>query len=73
MCLAVPFRVVEIRSDNIAVCEISGIRKEVLLDLMYEPVSIGDYVLIHVGYAITKLNEVQAMETLNMYREMSDV
>jgi hydrogenase expression/formation protein HypC len=72
MCLAVPFKVVEIKENNIAICEILGIKKEILLDLMYEPVNIGDYVLIHVGYAITRLNEAQAQETLNMYREISD-
>lgn len=70
MCLAVPSKIIEFREGNIALCDTLGMRREILLDLMYEQVNVGDYVLIHVGYAISKLNEEQAVETLNMYKDL---
>jgi len=71
MCLAIPARVVEMDSagDN-AVVELDGVRKQVSLALLDE-VAVGDYVLIHVGYALNRLSEAEAQETLRLFAEAS--
>jgi hydrogenase expression/formation protein HypC len=70
MCLAIPSKIIEITKDNRAICDTLGMRKEILLDLINEPLNIGDYVLIHVGYVIAILNEKEAIETLKMYDDI---
>lgn len=68
MCLAVPGRVLEIRTDRqtlMATVDFDGIRKEVCLAYLPEAV-VGDYVLVHVGFAISKVDEASALETLEM-------
>lgn len=67
MCLAVPMKVVEIEGDS-AVVESSGIRREVGLQLL-DDVRLDDWVIIHTGFAISKLDEEQAAETLQLLRE----
>jgi len=71
MCLAIPSKVIEIQKDQSATVETLGVRKEVSLELMPEPVEVGDYILIHVGYGIGKLDEEEARETLAMYEELT--
>lgn len=68
MCLAIPMSVREIDGSN-AVVEAGGIRKEVRLDLL-ENVKIGDFVLIHTGYAIEILDEQEARETLELIKKV---
>jgi hydrogenase expression/formation protein HypC len=68
MCLSVPGKVVEIRS-NMAKVDIGGVLREVSMDLCPEA-SVGDYVLIHTGFAIQKLDEKEALETLDLLRRM---
>ena len=68
MCLAVPMRVVTIEGD-VAICEIDGVRREANL-MMIDDVAIDDYVLIHAGFAIEKLDENEAEETLRLMREV---
>lgn len=68
MCLAIPLKVVNMEG-NVAIVEESGIRRDVRLDLM-EGVGVGDYVLVHAGFAIQKLNESEAAETLDLMREI---
>ena len=68
MCLAVPMRVVTIDGD-VAICEIDGVRREANL-MMIDDVAIDDYVLIHAGFAIEKLDEGEAEETLRLMREV---
>jgi len=66
MCLGVPMQVKEI-SGNVARCEIDGVKREASL-MMLEDVEVGDFVLIHAGFAIEKLDPDQAEETLAMFR-----
>jgi hydrogenase expression/formation protein HypC len=68
MCLAVPMRVITIDGD-VAICEIDGVRREANL-MMIDDVAIHDYVLIHAGFAIEKLDENEAEETLRLMREV---
>ncbi len=65
-------RVLEVNADfNVAVAEVSGFKKEVRLDLLDE-VRVGDYVIVHAGFAIQRLSEEDAMETLRLLNEMLD-
>ncbi|WP_029520207.1 HypC/HybG/HupF family hydrogenase formation chaperone [Persephonella sp. IF05-L8] len=70
MCLSIPSKIVEILPDNYAIVDTMGVKRKVSLDLMPEPVEIGDYVLIHVGYAMTKMSEEDALESLKVYEEI---
>lgn len=63
MCLAIPARVAEISDGDVAVVELGGVRKEVSLALLAE-VAVGDYVIVHVGYALTRLDPEEAERTL---------
>jgi hydrogenase expression/formation protein HypC len=67
MCIAIPMNVKEI-NGNIGVVESQGVKREVGLMLM-EDVKVGDWVLIHAGFAISKLNQEEAEETLTLLRE----
>ncbi len=67
MCIAVPMNVTEINGD-IGIVESQGVKREVGLMLM-DDVSVGDWVLIHAGFAISKLNQEQAEETMALLRE----
>ena len=70
MCLGIPGKVVEIRDDGplrMALVDFGGVRKEACL--AYEPeVALGDYVIVHVGFAISRLDEEEALRTLEMIR-----
>ncbi|MCS7233271.1 MAG: HypC/HybG/HupF family hydrogenase formation chaperone [Synergistetes bacterium] len=68
MCLAIPHKVIEI-DGNEALTEIGGIRKKIRLDLL-ENVEVGDFVLVHAGFAIEKLNIEEAKEILDAWREI---
>ncbi len=68
MCLAIPARVVEINADDQAVVDLGGVRKEVSLALV-EDVRLGDYVIVHVGYALTRLDPDEAEKTLTLMAE----
>lgn len=70
MCLAVPARVIEIYNDQSGLVEMSGIRKKVSLELTPEA-TIDDYVIIHVGYALSLLDKEEAMKTIKELREIS--
>lgn len=68
MCLAVPVRVVELCGGDAAIVDLGGIRKEVSLALV-DDVAVGDYVILHVGYALTKLDAAEAEKTLALFAE----
>ncbi len=68
MCLGIPMRVTEI-NENKAICEQSGTRVEAYIDML-DDVRIGDYVLIHAGFAIKKLSEEDATETIRLLSEV---
>ena len=66
MCLAIPVRVVELLGDATAIVELDGIRKEISLALV-DGVQVGDYVILHVGYALSKLDPEEAERTLALF------
>ena len=69
MCLAVPVKVVSIEGNEAEV-EIGGVRRRVSIVLTPEA-KVGDYVLLHTGYAINVVNETEAQETLKILEEMA--
>ncbi|MGE5799986.1 MAG: HypC/HybG/HupF family hydrogenase formation chaperone [Syntrophaceae bacterium] len=72
MCIAFPGRILTIDEDNFAVIDISGTRREVSLDIVDEPVAVGDYVICHAGYAIQRIDEELAQEKLAFLKELID-
>ncbi len=75
MCLGVPGKIVEIfEKENIRMCTVDfgGVQREVCLDFVPQA-KIGDYTIIHVGFAISLLSEEEAMETLALLREIADI
>lgn len=68
MCLAVPARIKQIHSDAMAKAEVGGIVKEVSLALV-DDVKVGDYVIIHVGFALSRLEPEEAEQTLALFAE----
>ena len=72
MCLAVPGRVAEIEGLRARVDYGGGLVRDAGLDMLPE-VEVGDYVLVHAGYAISRLDEQEAQETLKLIREMGGV
>lgn len=71
MCLGVPMKLVSIDGTD-AVAEIDGVRREASLMLLDEEVAVGDYVIVHAGFAITRLDEAEALETLSIMRDVFD-
>lgn len=70
MCLGIPAQVMEV-SDTLAVVEIGGVRREVSVALL-DDVALGDWVIIHAGFAIQKLDADEADKTLALFREIAD-
>ncbi len=71
MCLALPARVVELLPNLRAVVDLGGVRKEVSIDLV-DDAQVEDYVIIHVGYAIGKIDPDEAQRTLALFAELSE-
>ncbi len=69
MCLGYPFRILEVRSPFTALAEAKGVKKEIYISLLPEKVKEGDWVLVHVGFAIAKIDEKQAQETIKFWDE----
>ena len=69
MCLGVPGKVIAI-DGQVAQVDFWGVRKQVRLDVVDEPVAVGDYVLNHVGYAIRRIPAEQVEATLSLYEEL---
>lgn len=70
MCIGFPGKIISINKDNYAVVDIGGTRREVCLDIIDEPVGLGDYVICHVGFAIHKVDEKYAKESLDLLSEL---
>ncbi len=70
MCLAVPMQVIS-KKDAAGVAEIGGVKKDISF-LMLPEAEIGDFVIVHAGFAIQKLNQEEAEERLKLFREMAD-
>ncbi|MHB0887211.1 HypC/HybG/HupF family hydrogenase formation chaperone [Acidithiobacillus sp.] len=71
MCLAVPVRVERLLDNEMAVVEMDGLRKEISLALV-DGVREGDYVIVHVGYALSRLDPEEAERTLALFAELAD-
>ena len=71
MCLGVPMKVIS-KDESGVIAEIDGVQKEASLKLLDEPVEVGDYVIVHAGFAISRLDEKYAEETLQLMREVFD-
>lgn len=72
MCLAVPGQIVDVRDERgtkMATIDFDGIKKDICLAYLPDIV-VGDYAIVHVGFAISKIDEASAMETLKMFREL---
>jgi len=70
MCLGIPGKVIEIER-NVAKVDVGGLLRDVSLDLCPD-VSVGEYVLIHTGFAIQKVDEEEAKETLELLRQLAE-
>ena len=68
MCLAIPARVVELLDGDNARIDLGGVLKEISLALV-EDVAVGDYVIVHVGYALSRLDADEAERTLALFAE----
>jgi hydrogenase expression/formation protein HypC len=68
MCLAIPARVVQIEAGDEALVDLGGVRKRISLALV-DGVAVGDYVIVHVGYALTRLDADEAEKTLALMAE----
>jgi hydrogenase expression/formation protein HypC len=71
MCLAIPMKLIIFEGDK-GVVELSGVKKEVSLSLLKD-FKVGDYLIIHAGFAIEKLNEEEAKKTLSIWKEIEDL
>ena len=70
MCLAVPLKLIEIDGKE-AVGDAMGVRRRIRVDFIPEP-KIGDYVIVHAGFAIERLSEQQALEDLESWEELDE-
>ena len=70
MCLAIPVRVVELLEGDAALVDVGGVGKEISLALV-EDIAVGDYVILHVGYALQKLDAEEAEMTLALFAQMA--
>ncbi len=76
MCLGIPGRVVERTADSgfpMGLIDFGGVRREACLAYVDDEVDVGDYVIVHVGFAISKVDEVEARRTYEILREMGEL
>lgn len=69
MCLALPVRIVELHENELGIVDLGGVRREISL-AMVDDVQVGDYVIVHVGYALSKLDTEEAERTLRLFAEI---
>lgn len=73
MCLAIPSKIIQINhQEQVAIIDTLGVQREASLSLMDEEVNIGDYVLLHIGFIMSKIDEKQAKESLELYKQIVD-
>lgn len=76
MCLGIPGRIIEIHSDGellMGTVDFGGVKREVCLAYLADDVAVGDYAIVHVGFAISKLDEEEAHRTFRILEEMSQL
>ena len=71
MCLAIPAKVVQFTGNEMAIVDIGGVRKEVSVELV-DGVELGDYVIVHVGYALSRLDPDEAVKTLALFGQIGE-
>lgn len=71
MCLAIPARIAQILDNDAAIVDLGGVRKEISLALL-DGVEVGDYVIVHVGYALNRLDPEEAEKTLKLFAEIGN-
>jgi len=71
MCLAIPAKVTKLLDSNMAVADVGGIGRQISLALV-DGVEVGDYVIVHVGYALSRLDPDEAEKTLKLFAEMNE-
>jgi hydrogenase expression/formation protein HypC len=71
MCLAIPSKIVEIK-NGMAVIDVDGVRRDASL-LLLEDADVGDFVIVHAGFAIQKIDEAAARESLDLLREAAQM
>jgi hydrogenase expression/formation protein HypC len=69
MCLAIPARIVDLPAPGAATIDVGGVRKRISIELV-DGVQVDDYVIVHVGYALQKLDTVEAERTLRLFAEL---
>ncbi|WP_299179435.1 HypC/HybG/HupF family hydrogenase formation chaperone [uncultured Neptuniibacter sp.] len=72
MCLAIPVRIEEILDQETAIADIGGVRKEINVALITD-LAVGDYVIMHVGYALNKIDPQEAEKTLALFAELDQL
>jgi len=70
MCLAIPARIEQLIAKDSAIINLGGVRKEVSLALL-DDIAVGNYVIVHAGYALQKLDEEEAAHTLALFAQLS--
>ena len=70
MCLAIPSKIVEITKEGLGIIDVDGVRRECSLIMMTD-LQIGDYVIVHAGFALHKIDEVEAEKMLDTLREVA--
>lgn len=76
MCLGIPGRILDVRDEGgmaMGHVDFGGVRRDVCLAYVSDEVQPGDYVVVHVGFAISKVNEAEARRTFELLREMSQL
>ena len=74
MCLAIPGKIISVRDDaglTMGEVDFGGVRRDVCLQYVADEVSVGDYVIVHVGFAISTLDEAEAHRTLEVLRDLN--
>ena len=71
MCLALPCRIVELLPGDQAMVDVAGVSRKISLALV-EAAAVGDYVIVHVGYALTRLDPDEAERTLALFAELGE-
>lgn len=71
MCLAIPSKIIQIK-NNIGTIDVDGVQRKVSL-LLLEDAKVGDYVIVHAGFALHKIDETVAMETLQLLKEAASL
>lgn len=71
MCLAIPSKIISLNTEqNVALVDTMGVQREARLELCNEEVNIGDWVLLHIGFIVSKIDENAAQESLALYEQI---